>query len=77
MSIREHDTVVLTRELPDHHLQVGDVGAVVYIYAEGKAYEVEFVTGAGQTLAVETLGPQDIRPLGASDILHTRSVSAA
>jgi hypothetical protein len=77
MNIAEHDVVVLTRGLPEHNLQAGDVGAVVHVYAEGKAYEVEFVTGAGRTLAVETLEPTDIRPLGAGDILHIRSVSAA
>jgi hypothetical protein len=77
MSIAEHAAVALTRDLPEHALRAGDVGAVVHVYAEGKAYEVEFVTGAGQTLAVETLDPSGIRPLGADDILHTRSVTAA
>ena len=77
MSIAEHDVVVLTRDLPEQNLRAGDVGAVVHVYAEGKAYEVEFVTGAGQTLAVETLEPSDVRPLGASEILHIRSVAAA
>ena len=76
-SIAEHAVVVLTRDLPEHHLRSGDVGAVVHVYDGGKAYEVEFVSGVGQTLAVETLGPTDIRSLGAGDILHTRSVSAA
>ena len=77
MSIAEHDVVVLTRDLSEHRLRTGDVGAVVHVYAEGKAYEVEFVTGAGRTLAVETLGPSDIRPVGAGEILHIRSVTAA
>jgi hypothetical protein len=77
MSIAEHDVIVLTRDLPECDLRAGDVGAVVHVYAEGKAYEVEFVTGAGHTLAVETLQPKDIRPFGAGEILHIRSVSAA
>jgi hypothetical protein len=77
MSIAEHAVIVLTRDLPEHNLRAGDVGAVVHVYAEGKAYEVEFVTGAGETLAVETLRPGDIRPFGAGEILHTRSVTAA
>jgi uncharacterized protein DUF4926 len=58
-------------------LRSGDVGAVVHVYADGKAYEVEFVTGSGQTLAVETLEPKDLRPLGPSEILDSRSVTAA
>jgi hypothetical protein len=77
MRIGEHDMVVLTRDLPEHGLTSGDVGAVVHVYADSKAYEVEFVTGAGHTLAVETLEPRDIRPLGDSEILHIRSVTAA
>src|SRR5207245_2421431 len=52
MSIAEHDVVVLTRDLPEHHLRAGDVGAVVHVYAAGKAFEVEVVTGAGRPLAV-------------------------
>jgi hypothetical protein len=77
MTISEHDVVVLTRDFPEHGLQSGDVGTVVHIYADEKAYEVEFVTGSGQTLAVETVDPEDIRPLGSGEILHIRSLSAA
>jgi hypothetical protein len=77
MNAAEHDVVVLTRDLPEHGLRSGDVGTVVHVYREGKAYEVEFVTGSGQTLAVETLEPKDLRPLGAGEILHSREVSAA
>jgi hypothetical protein len=76
-SIPDHLWVVLKRDLPEHDLRAGDVGAVVHVYAEGKAFEVEFVTGDGQTLAVETLETDDIRPLGAGEILHIRSVTAA
>jgi hypothetical protein len=77
VNIAEHDVVVLTRDLPEHDLCAGDVGAVVHVYAESKAYEVEFITGAGQTLAVERLGPNDIRPVGAGEILHIRNIAAA
>jgi hypothetical protein len=77
MSLAEYAVVVLTRDLPQHGLCAGDVGAVVHVYEGGKAYEVEFVTGTGQTLAVETLEPQALRPLGASEILHCRSLTAA
>lgn len=77
MTIREHDCVVLMRDIPEHGLRTGDVGAVVHIYEGGKAFEVEFVTGTGQTIALETFEPQDIRPLGESEILHIRNVAAA
>ncbi len=77
MTLAEHDVVVLTRDVPEHNLRAGDVGAVVHVYGGGIAYEVEFATGSGRTLAVETLEPKDIRRLGDEEILHTRGVAAA
>ncbi len=77
MNIGEHSVIVLTRDLPELSLRAGDVGAVVHVYPDEKAYEIEFVTGSGQTVAVETLEPKDIRPLGGGEILHTRTVTAA
>ncbi len=71
--IRSLDTVVLTRELPEHGLRSGDVGAVVHDYA-GCAYEVEFVTGGGTTVAVLTLEAAALRLLAPSDMLHVREV---
>ena len=67
------NTVVLTRELPEYGLRSGDVGAVVHDYAEG-AYEVEFVTGGGTTVAVLTLEAAALRLLAPSDMLHVREV---
>ena len=75
MTIREHDTVVLTRDLPQHSLRAGDVGAVVHVYQQGQAYEVEFVDGSGQTVALETLDASAVRPRGAGEILHIRKVA--
>ncbi len=71
--IRELDIVVLAKDLKEHHLERGDVGAVVHVYEGGKAYEVEFVTGEGETIAVTTLPKDDIRPMQRADILHVRS----
>jgi hypothetical protein len=76
MAIKEHDSVVLARPLPDHGLQAGDIGAVVFVHREGEAYEVEFVAGDGSTLGLVTLTPEDIRPLDAAEIPHARRVSA-
>ena len=55
--IKEHDCVVLTSDIPDEGLQAGDVGTVVHIHRDGAAYEVEFVTLTGQTVAVATVLP--------------------
>ena len=68
----EHSLVVLSREMTGHGLHCGDVGAVVGIYGNGKAYEVEFVDGDGSTIALLTLDPTAIRPIQAGELLHTR-----
>lgn len=68
----EHSMVVLTRDVTDAGLHAGDVGAIVHVYGEGEAYEVEFVDGDGSTLALVTLEAGDVRPLGAGELLHTR-----
>jgi hypothetical protein len=74
--MNEHDTVVLTRPLPDYGLEPGDIGAIVHVYQEGTAFEVEFVSGDGGTLALTTLTAGDIRPLTAGEVLHVRKLVA-
>jgi hypothetical protein len=41
------------------------------------AYEVEFMTLAGQTIAVATVEAADVRPIGKRDISHVRELQAA
>jgi Domain of unknown function (DUF4926) len=66
------DTVVLNRDLPEHGLRAGDLGAVVELYAGG-GVEVEFVRASGQTKALVTLKPEDLRSVAETDILAVRS----
>jgi hypothetical protein len=73
--IRELDAVVLTRDLPDYGLEAGDVGAVVLVHRDGVGYEVEFVTFAGETIAVATLPADAVRPIGPREIAHARVVA--
>lgn len=75
--IRELDTVVLTRDVPDHGLRKGDVGAVVHQYSDREAFEVEFVTAEGKTVAVLTLTEGDVRPMASGEILHARVFASA
>lgn len=77
MKIKEHDCVVLTKNLPEENLEAGDVGTVVHIHRDGLAYEVEFVTLAGRTVAVATVEASDVRPVGKRDINHVRELQAA
>ena len=60
--IEEHDRVVLTDDLPQHGLKAGKTGTVVHIYPQGVAYEVEFFSPAGNTVAVATVENRQVRP---------------
>ena len=63
----ELDTVELTHEIKEYGLKEGDIGAIVNVYKDGKAYEVEFVAPDGKTTALLTLMPNDIRPIMSKD----------
>jgi hypothetical protein len=71
----ELDTVVLSRDLPEHGLERGDIGAVVHCYPGGTAFEVEFVNAGGDTVALLTLGTADIRLMAPAEILHARQLA--
>ena len=75
--ICEHDVVVLIRDVEDYDLKAGDVGAVVHCYEAGSAYEVEFATPQGKTVALLTLNQRDIRPMSDSEILHVRDMATS
>lgn len=74
--IREHDTVVLVTAVPGEGLLPGDVGAVVHVYRDGQAYEVEFMTLEGKTAAVITLEASQVRPVGQREIAHARELAS-
>ncbi len=68
------EEVVLTRDLPEHRLRVGDVGTVVHVY-EPEGVEVEFMTAAGETAAVVTLSDADVRRPDGDDFPAVRRLS--
>lgn len=64
MTFREHEVVVLVRDLPEAGLAAGTVGTVVHVYGcscEVAHYEVEFFAD-GSTVGVVTVSGNDIRP---------------
>jgi hypothetical protein len=73
--LRELDVVVLTRDVPEHALIEGDIGTVVHRSADGSVFEVEFVTGDGQTVVVLTLSASDLRAMAAGEIIHARRLA--
>jgi hypothetical protein len=65
------DTIVLDRDVPEHGLRKGDLGAIVEVYAPD-AFEVEFVTASGRTVALLTLDARDIRPVADDGLVSVR-----
>ncbi len=73
MSFSVLDTVVLTRDVPEHGLLRGDMGAIVHVHS-ADAYEVEFVQTSGQTQALVTLPADAIRAIQDGDLVAVRQV---
>lgn len=73
--INEHDRVVLTIDLKNDKLAAGDVGTVIHVYDERKAFEVEFVALDGETVAVVTLEYTQVRPVEHREITHARRMA--
>jgi hypothetical protein len=73
--IEELDVVVLSRDVKDYGLKQGDIGTAVHVYKDNAAYEVEFIAGNGETVALLTLTPEDIRPIRKGEIRHVREFS--
>lgn len=79
--IQEHDRIILTCDIPDspengaatrEGLKAGDVGTVVHVHRGGEAFEVEFLTLGGETVAVTTLLASQVRSVTNRDITHAR-----
>lgn len=74
--IREHQRAVLTTDLPAHGLQAGDVGTIVHVYGDGRAYEVEFVSLDGETSIVATVEASQVRPVQKHEFTHARPLAS-
>ena len=65
----------MTAPIPNEGLEAGDVGTVVHVYEDGKAFEVEFTTLDGHTGAVVTAESHQVRPVGRREITHARELA--
>jgi hypothetical protein len=75
--IQELDRIILTTDLPEHGLKMGDIGTVVLAHEKSNGFEVEFVSLDGETVAVVSLFAHQIRPIGRHEIAHARPLAAA
>jgi hypothetical protein len=67
------DTVVLDRDLPEHGLRRGDLGAIVDLVAPD-GIEVEFVLASGKTQALVSLRESDVRAVAEGDLIAVRDL---
>ena len=66
--IEEFELIALTRDIEGTHLKKGDLGTIVDVLADGKAYVVEFLLQGGFTAALEEIGASEVRPLKEGEI---------
>jgi hypothetical protein len=52
------DVIALIEDLPQYNLSRGQVGAIVEVFSEGKAFEVEFSDREGRTYESIGLRPE-------------------
>ena len=75
--MRELETVVVNKDIPEHGIERGNIGVIVHTYEDESAVEVEFVSGEGTTLGVITLLSKDVRLMKKDEILHVRELHTA
>ncbi|MGP1347255.1 MAG: DUF4926 domain-containing protein [Phycisphaerales bacterium] len=76
MPLQEHDTVILTVDLPQHRLRAGDIATIVHIHDNGAGYEIELTTLAGQSIAIVTVTGNQIRAVEPSEVAAARRLIA-
>jgi hypothetical protein len=74
MKYKNLEPVVLCRDIPEHGLKAGDLGAIVEIYPGG-GIEVEFLRLSGETQALLTLSEKDVRRTDSQDLLAIRRLA--
>ncbi|WP_022835467.1 DUF4926 domain-containing protein [Salisaeta longa] len=78
--IEELSQVVLTEDLPEHHLEAGDIGTVVLVHRSAEepsaaaGYEVEFTALDGETLTVTSVRPEQVRLARPREVPHARAL---
>ena len=73
--MKELDSVILTIDLPEHGLRLGDIGTVMLVHRNGAGYEVEFMALDGETIGVVSVLASQVRAIGHREIAHARPVS--
>ena len=75
MMIKELEVVALTRALPEHKLEAGDVGTIVLVHEAANGYTVEFMDFRGNTIAIADVPADAVRPVRDHEVAHVRQVA--
>ena len=75
--MKEHERIILTGDIPSEGLTAGDVGTIIHVHSGGKAFEVEFISLAGQTAAIATVEASQVRSARRNEIAHARELALA
>ena len=63
----------LARDNGSHEgMKKGDIGTIVYVQDNGRAYEVEFLEPGGRTIAIATIQASQARRATKEDIVNCR-----
>jgi len=73
--IEELEVVALTRAVPEHGLEAGDVGTIVMVHEAARGYTVEFMDLRGNTIAIADLPADAVRPVRDREVAHVRQVA--
>ena len=65
--INEHDLVAVKHDRPEHKLKAGDIGTVVSVYQNGKAFLVEFPDLENDPYALIDLAVDDVHKADAAE----------
>ena len=80
MAFERYSDVILTRDVPEHGLRVGDVGTAVERHVvpgvSEEGYSVEFFDMTGNTVAVTTVPASALRVPTKADRPAVRALSA-
>lgn len=81
MTFPTFSRVILLQDIPEEKLIAGDMGTIVEFHPStedyNEGYEIEFLAGNGETIAVVSVPATALRAATRQDVLHVRQLSAA
>lgn len=79
MELKLYSEVVLTRNIAEYDLKIGDVATLIDLvsHPKGEGCVLEVFNAIGESIAVVAVPISAIKPLEANEILTTRSLKSA